>query len=53
MAILAGSFAWFFMWFLLFLRVLPAVSVAELKEVLPAPLRRRKTTARGPGEVAP
>lgn len=42
MAILAGSFAWFFMWFLLFLRLLPAVSVAELKEVLPAPLRRRR-----------
>jgi molybdopterin-containing oxidoreductase family membrane subunit len=39
MAITAGSFAWFFMWFLLFLRILPAVSVAELKEVLPAPLR--------------
>jgi molybdopterin-containing oxidoreductase family membrane subunit len=39
MAILAGSFAWFFMFFLIFLRVLPAVSVAELKEVLPAPLR--------------
>jgi Ni/Fe-hydrogenase subunit HybB-like protein len=39
MAILAGSFAWFFMWFLLFLRVLPAVSVAELKEVLPVPNR--------------
>ncbi len=42
MAILAGSFAWFFMWFLLFLRVLPGVSVAELKEVLPAPLRKKK-----------
>jgi molybdopterin-containing oxidoreductase family membrane subunit len=40
MAILAGSFAWFAMWFLLFLRLLPAVSVQELKEVLPAPLRR-------------
>jgi Ni/Fe-hydrogenase subunit HybB-like protein len=39
MSILAMSFAWFFMWFLLFIRVLPAVSVAELKEVLPAPLR--------------
>ncbi len=47
MSVLAASFAWFFMWFLLFLRVLPAVSVAELKEVLPAPLRlgRRKTAA--------
>ena len=39
MLILAGSFGWFFMWFLLFLRLLPAVSIAELKEILPAPLR--------------
>ena len=39
MAILAGSFAWFAMWFLIFLRLLPAVSVQELKEVLPPPLR--------------
>ncbi len=29
------------MWFLLFMRLLPAVSVAELKEVLPAPRRWR------------
>ncbi|MGH7555911.1 MAG: NrfD/PsrC family molybdoenzyme membrane anchor subunit [Longimicrobiales bacterium] len=42
MSILAGSFAWFLMWFLLFLRLLPAVSVAELKEVLPPPLRRKR-----------
>ncbi|MBI4409244.1 MAG: polysulfide reductase NrfD [Gemmatimonadetes bacterium] len=42
MSILAGSFAWFLMWFLLFMRVLPPVSVAELKEVLPAPLRFRR-----------
>ena len=47
MGILAGSFAWFFMWFLLFLRIMPAVSVAELKEVLPPPLRRKKATAGG------
>jgi Ni/Fe-hydrogenase subunit HybB-like protein len=47
MAIVAGSFAWFFMWFLLFLRVFPAVAVAELKEVLPAPTRRRRRTAAG------
>ena len=39
MLILAGSFGWFFMLFLLFLRLLPAVSIAELKEILPAPLR--------------
>jgi Ni/Fe-hydrogenase subunit HybB-like protein len=42
MAILFGSFCWFLMWFLIFIRVLPAVSVAELKEVLPAPLRRHR-----------
>jgi Ni/Fe-hydrogenase subunit HybB-like protein len=39
MSILLASFAWFLLWFLIFIRVLPAVSVAELKEVLPAPLR--------------
>jgi Ni/Fe-hydrogenase subunit HybB-like protein len=39
MGIMVGSFGWFFMWFLIFMRLLPAVSVAELKEVLPAPRR--------------
>ena len=55
MAIVAGSFAWFAMWFLLFLRVLPAVSIAELKEVLPAPLRRfrRAGTAESHGRIGP
>jgi len=54
MSILAGSFAWFFMWFLLFLRILPAVSVAEIKEVLPAPLgSRRRARAVASGESAP
>ena len=40
-AILAGSFAWFFMYFLIFIRVLPAFSIAEIKETLPAPMRRK------------
>jgi Ni/Fe-hydrogenase subunit HybB-like protein len=54
MSILAGSFAWFFMWFLLFLRILPAVSVAEIKEVLPAPIRSRlRSRAVISGESAP
>jgi Ni/Fe-hydrogenase subunit HybB-like protein len=55
MAIVAGSFAWFAMWFLLFLRVLPAVSIAELKEVLPAPLRgrRRQGVAESHGRIGP
>lgn len=32
-----GSFAWFFMFFLLFIKTLPAVSIAEIKELLPVP----------------
>ncbi len=37
--IMAGSFGWFFMWFLLFVKNFPAISIAEVKEVLPAPTR--------------
>ncbi|HEX7077092.1 MAG TPA: NrfD/PsrC family molybdoenzyme membrane anchor subunit [Candidatus Eisenbacteria bacterium] len=32
--VLAGSFGWFFMWFLLFCRFFPAISMAEVKGVL-------------------
>ena len=32
LGITIGSFGWFFFWFLLFLKLLPAVSLAELKE---------------------
>src|SRR5213592_1981075 len=42
--IMAGSFGWFFMWFLLFVKNFPAVSISEVKEVLPAP-RRGKAKA--------
>lgn len=38
-AILLGSFGWFFMWLLLFLRFLPTLSIAEIKEILPPPMR--------------
>ena len=41
MGIVLGSFGWFCFWFLLFTRLLPPVAIAELKEVLPAPLRSR------------
>ena len=41
-AILAGSFAWFGMYFLIFIRILPAFSVAEIKETLAMPFRRKK-----------
>ena len=39
-AILAGSFAWFGMFFLLFIRLLPAFSIAEIKETLAPPMRK-------------
>ena len=43
--ILLGSFGWFFMWFLLFLRYLPGLSIAEIKEVLPPPMRHSDPAA--------
>jgi len=39
MGIVVGTFGWFFFWFLLFIRLLPPVALAELKEVLPPPMR--------------
>lgn len=39
LSILAGSFAWFLMWFLLFVKLLPAISITEVKEAMPPPLR--------------
>ncbi len=38
--ITAGSFAWFGMWFLLFIKLLPAVSIAEVKEILPPKMKK-------------
>ncbi len=42
LAITAGSFAWFGMFFLLFIKFLPWVSMTEVKEVLPPPLKDRE-----------
>jgi hypothetical protein len=39
MGIVVGSFCWFGFWFLLFTRIIPPVAIAELKEVLPTPMR--------------
>jgi molybdopterin-containing oxidoreductase family membrane subunit len=36
-SVLAGSFGWFFMWFLLFAKNFPMVSIAEVKEIIPMP----------------
>ena len=38
--ITVASFAWFFILFLGFIRVLPSLSIVEVKEVLPHPLKR-------------
>jgi Ni/Fe-hydrogenase subunit HybB-like protein len=50
MGVMVGSFAWFGFWFLLFTRLLPPVAIAELKEVLPVPLRPRNTADAQGGE---
>lgn len=36
MAFLVGSFGWFFMWFLLFIKQLPVMAIIEVKEIVPA-----------------
>lgn len=41
-SITAGSFAWFFLWFLLFAKLLPVVSIVEVKEGLPPPMMGQK-----------
>jgi Ni/Fe-hydrogenase subunit HybB-like protein len=47
MGLLFGSFSWFSFWFLLFTRLLPPVAIAELKEVVPAPMRRQAVAHHG------
>ena len=41
-SITAGSFAWFFLWFLVFAKFLPVVSIVEVKEELPPPMMGQK-----------
>ncbi|MBM3906931.1 MAG: polysulfide reductase NrfD [Gemmatimonadetes bacterium] len=38
-SILIGSFGWFFMWFLLFVRQLPVIALTEVKEIVPPRLK--------------
>ncbi|MEX1185178.1 MAG: NrfD/PsrC family molybdoenzyme membrane anchor subunit [Gemmatimonadaceae bacterium] len=40
MAILAGSFGWFSMWFLLFIKQFPVIAIAEVKEIVKPRLRK-------------
>ena len=43
--IMIGSFGWFFMWFLMFVKVMPAVAIAEIKELVRPPLKRDEKAA--------
>ncbi len=42
-SILVGSFGWFFMWFLLFIKQLPVIAISEVKEIVPPKLRSHAT----------
>jgi molybdopterin-containing oxidoreductase family membrane subunit len=35
--ITVGSFGWFFFWFLLFVKTLPAIAITEIKEMIAPP----------------
>ncbi len=39
MGVLVGSFSWFSMWFMLFIKFFPSIAIAEVKEALPPPGR--------------
>jgi molybdopterin-containing oxidoreductase family membrane subunit len=41
--ILLGSFGWFFMWFLLFIKQLPVIAIAEVKEIVPPRMKKPPT----------
>ena len=40
MCFLVGSFGWFFMWFLLFIKQMPVIAISELKEIVPPKMLR-------------
>jgi len=42
-AITIGSFGWFFMWLLLFVKFFPVISLSEIKLIMPKPLKKQKT----------
>jgi len=48
LSILAGSFGWFSMWFLLFIKQLPVIAISEVKEIVPPRLRTRHDHGIGP-----
>jgi molybdopterin-containing oxidoreductase family membrane subunit len=47
LSILLGSFGWFSMWFLLFIRQLPVIAISEVKEIIPPRMRASVAGAAG------
>ena len=45
MGILVGSFGWFGLWFLLFIKIMPSVAIAEIKEAIRPPLKSDEVAA--------
>ncbi len=45
-SITASSFAWFLLWYLLFVKLFPSVPMTEIKESLPPPGERALGGAR-------
>ncbi|HEY2805898.1 MAG TPA: NrfD/PsrC family molybdoenzyme membrane anchor subunit [Gemmatimonadales bacterium] len=41
--IVIGSFSWFTMWFMLFIKFFPSIAISEVKEALPPPMRVTRT----------
>jgi len=37
--ILGGSFCWFLTWFFIFAKIFPTVSIMEIKEAMPPPVK--------------
>jgi len=47
LGILLGSFGWFFMWFLLFVKQFPVMAISEVKEIIPPRMRNAATAGGG------
>jgi molybdopterin-containing oxidoreductase family membrane subunit len=43
--IMIGSFGWFGMWFVMFVKIMPSVAIAEIKELLRPPLKSDEVAA--------
>jgi molybdopterin-containing oxidoreductase family membrane subunit len=44
--IMVGSFGWFGMWFVMFVKIMPSVAVAEIKELVRPPLKSDQVAAK-------